>query len=187
MTTRTRYTWAIVMLALGAAGCNTSSAEETKPADPPTPPATVTAEAAEPKPPSATASANKPGEDQEVTELVIKSVGNKMEFDLKTLTVREGARVRLVFKNEATMEVMAHNWVLVKPGTEAAVAAAGLEAGPTKSYAVPGPDVLALSPLAPVGTTVEVTFTAPAAGEYPYICTVPGHYVVMKGVLTVTK
>jgi len=36
------------------------------------------------------------------------------------------------------------------------------------------------------GTSGETTFTAPAAGTYPYICTFPGHYLMMKGVLTVT-
>jgi azurin len=46
--------------------------------------------------------------------------------------------------------------------------------------------VLAYTQMAPSGTTSEVTFTAPAAGAYPYICTFPGHYMMMKGVLTVT-
>ncbi|MDE0837988.1 MAG: plastocyanin/azurin family copper-binding protein [Kiritimatiellae bacterium] len=30
-----------------------------------------------------------------------------------------------------------------------------------------------------------VTFTAPAAGTYNYLCTFPGHYAVMNGVMTV--
>jgi azurin len=30
-----------------------------------------------------------------------------------------------------------------------------------------------------------VTFTAPAAGDYPYICTFPGHYMTMRGVMHV--
>jgi azurin len=35
--------------------------------------------------------------------------------------------------------------------------------------------------------TADVTFTAPAKGTYPYICTFPGHYQTMKGVMTVTE
>ena len=32
----------------------------------------------------------------------------------------------------------------------------------------------------------EITFTAPAApGSYPYICTFPGHWRIMRGVLVV--
>jgi azurin len=30
-----------------------------------------------------------------------------------------------------------------------------------------------------------VTFDAPAAGQYPYVCTFPGHGVLMKGTLTI--
>jgi len=40
--------------------------------------------------------------------------------------------------------------------------------------------------LAKPGGNAEVTFQAPAAGKYPYICSFPGHYMVMKGTLTVT-
>jgi azurin len=29
----------------------------------------------------------------------------------------------------------------------------------------------------------EVTFTVPAAGEYTYVCSFPGHYMLMKGTL----
>jgi azurin len=44
--------------------------------------------------------------------------------------------------------------------------------------------VIAHTPMAKPGETTEVTFTAPAAGTYPFICTVPGHYMLMKGVFT---
>ncbi len=33
------------------------------------------------------------------------------------------------------------------------------------------------------GTSVDFSFTAPPAGDYPYICTFPGHYIMMKGLL----
>ena len=35
------------------------------------------------------------------------------------------------------------------------------------------------------GESDEITFTAPAAGEYPFICTFPGHFAIMQGVMTV--
>jgi azurin len=77
--------------------------------------------------------------------------------------------------------------VLVKPGTEASVAAAGLKLGEAAGYFdVRDKDALAHTDLAKPGTTSEVTFDAPAPGDYPYICTFPGHYMMMKGVLTVT-
>lgn len=122
-----------------------------------------------------------------VVELQIASVGNTMKFDKSTLTVKTGSRVHLVFHSNSTIELMPHDWVLVTPGTEAAVALAGLNKGVDSGYIDPGPNVLAYTPLATTKKqTVEVTFTAPAPGTYPYICTVPGHYMVMNGKLIVT-
>jgi azurin len=119
-------------------------------------------------------------------DIQIASVGNQMAFDKKTLTVPAGAEVHLTLKNNATMDTLPHNWVLVKPGTEAKVAAEGLAKAPDAGYVVEGENVLAHTPLAPPGKSTEVTFTAPAAGTYPYICSFPGHYLMMKGLLTVT-
>jgi len=119
-------------------------------------------------------------------ELKLDSVKNQMKYDKTKLTVKTGAKVHLTFHNESTLAVLPHNWVLVKPGTQAAVAAAGLKKGKEAGYIDPGPDMLAHTPLATAGKTVDVTFTAPAPGTYPYICTVPGHYVVMNGQLVVT-
>jgi len=110
-----------------------------------------------------------------------------MIYDKTALTVPAGAEVHLVLKNNATMTTLPHNWALVKPGTEASVAAAGLKLGePAGYFDVRDKDTLAHTPMAKPGESTEVTFTAPEAGTYPYICTVPGHYMLMKGVLTVT-
>jgi azurin len=119
-------------------------------------------------------------------EIEIASVGDLMQFDKTKLTVPTGATVHLVLKNHGKLPVMWHNWVLVRPGTEERVGTAGLMKAADAGYVVPGDDVLAYTPMAPPGKTVEVTFTAPAPGTYAYICTYPGHWVVMKGVLTVT-
>jgi azurin len=121
-------------------------------------------------------------------ELQIASVANTMTFDKTTLTVPAGAEVHLTLKNNATMSTLPHNWVLVKTGTEASVAAAGLKLGEAAGYIdVRDHDMLANTPQAKPGESVEVTFNAPdQAGNYPYICTTPGHYMMMKGVLTVT-
>jgi azurin len=95
--------------------------------------------------------------------------------------------VHLVLKNNATMATLPHNWALVKSGTEASVAAAGLKLGDKAGYIdVSDHDMLVHTPLAKPGESSDVTFTAPEPGKYPYICTVPGHYMMMKGVLTIT-
>jgi azurin len=121
-----------------------------------------------------------------LVELELASVGDTMAFDKTKLTVPAGSRVHLVLKNRGTLAVMTHNWVLVKKGAEAHVALDGLEKAQATGYVVPGDDVFAYTPMAAPGKTTEITFDAPAPGTYPYICTFPGHYVMMKGELTVT-
>jgi hypothetical protein len=67
-----------------------------------------------------------------------------------------------------------------------APAPTGLKYGEKAGYIdINDPDMLVHTPLAKPGETSDVTFTAPEPGTYPYICTVPGHYLMMKGVLTV--
>jgi azurin len=120
-------------------------------------------------------------------ELQLATIANTMTYDKTALTVPTGAEVRLVLKNNATMATLPHNWVLVKAGTEASVAAAGLKVGEQAGYLnARDSNVFAHSPMAKPGETTEMTFTAPEPGKYPYICTVPGHYMMMRGVLTVT-
>jgi azurin len=137
-----------------------------------------------PKPEPSAVEAPKPVQH---VELAISSVANTMAFDKTTLSVPTGAEVHLVFKSTSTMATLPHNWALVRPGTEASVAAAGLKYGEKAGYIdISNHDMLAHTPMAKPGETSEVTFTAPDPGTYPYICTVPGHYMLMKGVLTVT-
>jgi azurin len=121
-------------------------------------------------------------------ELEIASVANTMTFDKGSLTVPAGAEVHMKFTNHSNMTTLPHNWVLVKPGTEASVAAAGLKLGEPAGYLdMRDKDILANVPMAKQGESSEATFNAPEEpGKYPYICTVPGHYMLMKGVLTVT-
>ena len=121
-------------------------------------------------------------------EQSVATVGNTMAYDVTAFSVKAGQKVHLVLKNNGDSPAMTHNWVLVKAGTETAVATDGTAAGPAMNYVKTGdPNVLASTPIANPGATVEVTFTAPSEpGTYPYICTFPGHFQAMKGTLTVT-
>jgi azurin len=120
------------------------------------------------------------------TEIQLGTVGDTMAFDKTALEVKAGATVKLTLKNNATSPAMQHDFVLVKPGTENDVGAAGIAAGPTKNYIPDSPNVLAHTKILKPGESETITFTAPSEpGNYPYICTFPGHYAVMKGVLKV--
>ena len=120
-------------------------------------------------------------------ELSIGTVGNTMTYDEAQLTVPSGQTVHLVLQNKATDASMSHNWVLAKPGTEASVAAEGQKAGESAGFLPLVADVLAHTGQVKPGQTGEVTFTAPAPGSYPYLCTNPGHSQTMKGTLLVTR
>lgn len=120
------------------------------------------------------------------TSLQIGSVGNDLKFDKERLSAAVGAKVTVTLKNNATSKGLDHNWVLVRKGSEEAVANAGLNAGAKKGYVAKGdPNVLANTKLVKARSSGKVKFTAPAAGIYSYICTFPGHAATMHGVFEV--
>lgn len=118
--------------------------------------------------------------------LDVQAPGEDLAFDPATLTVSAGQEVTINFANGSA--VQQHNLVLVNGGESVAaqIAADGITAGPGANY-LPADqsNIIATTALANAGETVSVSFTAPAAGTYLYICTVPGHYPLMQGTLTV--
>lgn len=119
--------------------------------------------------------------------LDIGSKGDELAYDKTALEAAAGSKITLNFKNNSNPGAnLLHNWVLTKPGTADAVEADGIAAGEANNYIKPNDDrVIAHTKLAKGGETVSVTFDAPAAGQYPYVCTFPGHGVLMKGTLTI--
>lgn len=114
-----------------------------------------------------------------------------MQYNLTTITAKPGEqiRVRLVAKGVIPKVAMAHNFVLLKLGTNIAKLLA--DGAPFRDNDFIPPtmmsSVIAKTALAGPGEMVQVTFTAPAKpGSYPYICTFAGHYQAgMKGTLVV--
>jgi uncharacterized cupredoxin-like copper-binding protein len=104
----------------------------------------------------------------------------QLKFQPETLNATAGQPINVSFKNPAPLQ---HNWVLVTPGQEQAVADAAAGKG-GDAAGVTG--VIALTSV--LNTNGEETSEVPAqqAGTYSYICTFPGHYAAgMKGTLTV--
>ena len=114
-----------------------------------------------------------------------------LKFDKTEFSVKEGQSVALTFKNTGKLPkiAMGHNLVIVKPGTEPLSFAAGCAANkdttglPSDAAALE--KVVASTKVLGPGEIEVLTFTAPAPGEYPYICTFPGHAAIMKGVMKV--
>ncbi len=119
--------------------------------------------------------------------LDIGSKGDELAFDKTALEATAGAKVTLNFKNNSNPGAnLLHNWVLTKPGAAEGVEADGIAAGEANAYIKPNDDrVIAHTKMIKGGETDTITFDAPAAGTYPFICTFPGHGVLMKGTFTV--
>ena len=120
-------------------------------------------------------------------------VDNAMKFDVTTVTAAPGETIKVVLTNATTLPkaVMGHNWVLLKAGADPvafATAAASEAASGYLPEKLKG-QVLASTPVLGPNETAEVVLQAPAQpGEYPFLCSFPGHCVVgMKGVLVVKK
>jgi azurin len=118
------------------------------------------------------------------------TIGTKpgLKYDKTEIRVDPGARVKLVFRN--TDDLM-HNLLVVRPGTVEPVARAaqnmGLE-GQERGYVPRSDNVLFHTGLLEPETTESIYLTAPnEPGDYPYVCTFPGHWRTMQGILRVAE
>lgn len=122
-----------------------------------------------------------------VLKLKLAIKGNEMSYDKVKLSAKAGQKIELEFKNTVSKDTgLQHNFILTQPGKDAELANAGIIAGPGKGYIPESADILAKTKLLNPGESDKIEFTAPSKpGEYPYICTFPGHYPMMKGIFTV--
>ena len=113
-------------------------------------------------------------------QLDIDVNGDALQFNTNNFSVSAGAEVVVTFNNSSGVNF--HNFVLVQPGTKDAVAADGTTAGPANDWVPPGDSrVIANTVLISPGESAKVTFTAPPAGTYQFVCTFPGHNFTMFG------
>jgi azurin/glucose/arabinose dehydrogenase len=121
-------------------------------------------------------------------ERIIINTRPGLKYDKTSFTVKAASHVELSFNNT---DDMLHNLVIVKPGrmekTGKAALSLGIQ-GPDEGFIPPSPDVLYNTCLLQPGASQSIYFTAPSkAGDYPYLCTYPGHYQTMNGVMKVVK
>jgi len=114
--------------------------------------------------------------------------GKNLTFSARTLHARPGEPIKLTFDNP---DVVPHNWVLIRPGTLPAVGdlVNKIIARPdaaARHYVPESADVLAYTDMVYPQEQMAIFFRAPdRKGHYPYLCTFPGHWMVMNGVLVV--
>jgi azurin len=120
----------------------------------------------------------------------IQAVPEQMLFDLKWFAVQAGKPVQIALTNP---DAMPHNLVIGEPGSLEEIGTKGGTMPPpadpdAKAYVPDSPLVLQSTRLIGAGETGRLNFTAPSKpGQYVYLCSFPGHYVRMYGVMLVVE
>jgi azurin/DNA-binding transcriptional ArsR family regulator len=118
----------------------------------------------------------------------IATIPEQMLFDLKYFVVEASKPVQIVLTNPDAMQ---HNLVVGAPRSVQEIGAAASTMPPpsdpeAKAYVPDSPLVLHATRLLNGGETERLNFTAPEKpGEYVYLCTFPGHWIRMYGVMLV--
>ena len=118
----------------------------------------------------------------------IQAVPEQMIFDLNWFVVQAGKPVQILLVNP---DAMPHNLVIGQPGSLQEIGTKGGVMSPpadpeAKAYVPDSPLVLQSTRLVNAGESARLNFTAPGKpGQYVYVCTFPGHWVRMYGVMLV--
>ncbi len=114
--------------------------------------------------------------------------GKNLTYATREFTVKAGEPVAFTLSNP---DVVPHNWVLVRPGMLRQVGELGnqLIASPdayARHYVPESDAVIVHTDIVSPGDKQTIYFNAPADPErYPFLCTFPGHWMVMNGVMVV--
>lgn len=120
------------------------------------------------------------------------SGNDQMQFSTKALEATAGDNVTLTLTHAGKLPkvAMGHNFVLLHKDVKVPDFAVKAMKAATTDY-VPADDetkkqVIAHTKVVGGGESDSITFTAPAEpGDYPFLCSFPGHFAVMQGVFTV--
>ncbi len=120
-------------------------------------------------------------------EILIDTISG-LKYSKTVIEAKPNEALVLKLKN---IDAMPHNLVIIQPGSTKKVGEASFKmisdpkAG-EKNYAPELSDVLHIIPVIEPGKSHALHFRAPKKpGDYPYICTFPGHWMAMQGVLRI--
>ncbi len=149
--------------------------------------ALVTLAAEKPAPPaldSETATTPAAGAKKARTVKILMRDG--LRFEPPRLSLEPGEAIVLEIENGDSTD-QSHNFLLLRPGTREAIVQQALslaEKGPAQDFVPQNPDIIVSSKLLNADGSAKVKFTVPATpGVYPYVCTFPGHGMVMYGAI----
>jgi azurin len=121
-------------------------------------------------------------------QTIIMGTEAGLQYDLKNFEVKAGSKVKITFNNN---DDMLHNLVIVMPNSANEVGETamkmGLE-GSQNNYIPESDKILFHTNVLSPETSESIYFEVPSVpGDYSYVCTFPGHYFVMQGIMKVTK
>ncbi|MEO0413440.1 MAG: plastocyanin/azurin family copper-binding protein [Verrucomicrobiota bacterium] len=124
-------------------------------------------------------------------EVTVKAEKVQLAFETKSFEVESGQSVKLTLVNPDG-GLQPHNLLIISPDKTNEVgmlANQGITNPEFLKNPVPESEhVLFSTKLLQPGDEETIEFKAPSEpGEYPYICTYPGHWMVMKGIMKVVK
>jgi glucose/arabinose dehydrogenase/lysophospholipase L1-like esterase/azurin len=124
----------------------------------------------------------------QLRRIEIGTIPDLLQFATKQFQVPTAAPIALTFRNGDAID---HNLVLIAPGSvekvgSAADAMAGQPDGLARQWIPDLPQVLQATPIVKPQRAYTIYFSAPEKpGNYPFICSVPGHWRLMQGIMTV--
>ena len=122
------------------------------------------------------------------TVVKLSVIPHEMKFSKSSFTVKAGSQVTIDFENP---DFMQHNLVIGQKGSMEAIGKAADDLardprGAEQNYVPKTNDVIIATALVDPEGRESLVFVAPTEpGEYPFVCTVPGHWRIMNGVMIV--
>ena len=119
-------------------------------------------------------------------KVILNSFDN-MIYDKNKIDVNSGKNIILTLnhKGKVSKEFMGHNFVLLKKGVNVDEYAKKAVLAKSNDYIPNSDEAIAYTKMLGGGESTTISFLAPEAGIYTYICTFPGHYMMMRGELIV--
>ena len=141
-------------------------------------------------PPDKASACNKILRNLGVSVIVLRTIPEQMLYDKTLIVVEAGKPAEIVLIND---DAMPHNLVITAPGALEEVGNAAEKMPPTadsegRLYVPDSTKVLHATKMVDSGQRAKLSFTAPRrTGDYPFVCTFPGHWRRMSGTLAVVK
>jgi len=125
-------------------------------------------------------------DNEDQIKIILNSYDNMM-YDKKTIVAKYGKNIRLTLNHKGKIgkEFMGHNFVLLKKGVNVDEFAKKATLAKSNDYIPNSDETIAFTKMLGGGESTTISFTAPEAGTYTYICSFPGHYMIMRGELIV--